>query len=322
MSAMLRLRVQLPSTHTERVVDRLRDDPAVSSLTVLPGCSVKPPGDLIIAELAREGTNSIVDFLRREQIPQLGSIQLDPVRSWLSAEGVRAEKRSPGSGADAVVWNDVTQQAYEESELNFSFVSFMFLATLIAGIAIVLDSQVLVIGAMVLGPEFAPISAMALAVVRRRRSLFRQAARTLAVGFLIAILGTMLITLLGRALGWVTLEDMTGPRPSTAFIYSPDRWSFVVAVIAAIAGVLSLTSARVGGLSGVFISVTTIPAGANLAMALAFGVRDEAVGSAAQLAVNFTGMVIAGALTLWVQQWVWRRLHRESREQQGQIPTA
>ena len=39
----------------------------------------------------------------------------------------------------------------------------MTLATLIASIAIVLDSQILVIGAMVLGPEFIPIAALGVA---------------------------------------------------------------------------------------------------------------------------------------------------------------
>ena len=45
--------------------------------------------------------------------------------------------------------------------------SFMGLATLIAAIAIVLDSQILVIGAMVLGPEFGAVAALGIALVRR-----------------------------------------------------------------------------------------------------------------------------------------------------------
>lgn len=60
---------------------------------------------------------------------------------------------------------------------------------------------------------------------------------------------TGLAALAACGLGWITVEDITGPRPGTAFIYTPDEWSFIAAVIAAAAGVLSLTSARVGGLS-------------------------------------------------------------------------
>ena len=67
------------------------------------------------------------------------------------------------------------------------------------------------------------------------------------------------MALLARAVGWVSVDNVTGPRPGTDFIYSPDKWSFIVAVIAAAAWVLSITSAKMGGLSGVFISVTTVP---------------------------------------------------------------
>ena len=81
-----------------------------------------------------------------------------------------------------------------------------------------------------------------------------------------------------------------------------------MAVIAAAAGVLSLTSAKVGGLSGVFISVTTVPAAGNVALGLAFGLGTEVRGSALQLLVNLTGMAIAGWLTLTFQQAVWGRM--------------
>ena len=99
-----------------------------------------------------------------------------------------------------------------------------------------------------------------------------------------------------------------GPRPATAFIYSPDRWSFVVAVVAGAAGVLSLTSAKAGGLAGVFISVTTVPAAGNIALGIAFGAGDELWPSALQLLVNIAGMALAGWATLALQQFVWSRV--------------
>lgn len=94
----------------------------------------------------------------------------------------------------------------------------------------------------------------------------------------------------------------------TDFIYTPDKWSFVVAVIAAAAGVLSLTSAKVSGLSGVFFSVTTVPAAGNIALGLAFGSGHEIWGSTLQLLVNITGMAIAGWITLIIQRRLWSRV--------------
>jgi uncharacterized hydrophobic protein (TIGR00271 family) len=305
---MLLLRITTPAELSADVVRILENDPAISSLSVVPGASVKPRGDLVLADVAREAANEVIDQLREIGVHRDGTIQVEPVRTWISQRGFDAERRAPGSSADSVVWADVTHRAYEESELNLTYVSFMTLATLIAGIAIVLDSQILVIGAMVLGPEFVAIAALGLALVRRRFSLLRLAARTLVVGFLVAILMTALAAVVARWLGWITEADVTGPRPGTAFIYTPDKWSFVVAVVAAAAGVLSLTSAKVGGLSGVFISVTTVPAAGNVALGLAFGAGEEIWGSSLQLALNVTGMALAGWATLAFQQAAWSRI--------------
>ena len=71
---------------------------------------------------------------------------------------------------------EVAQRSYEETELRWTYLSFMNLATVIAAIAIVLDSQILVIGAMVLGPEFGAIAALGVALVRRRFALLALAA--------------------------------------------------------------------------------------------------------------------------------------------------
>lgn len=305
---MLRMQLFVPAELTDEVSALLEHEPAVSGLAVLRGAARRPAGDVVFADVAREAANGVIDGLRQLGVHRHGSIQLEQVNAWLSQEGLDAEARAPGSSADAVVWADVTHRAYADSELNWTYLSFMSLATLIASIAIVLDSQILVIGAMVLGPEFGPIAALGVALVRRRYHLFHLAARTLLIGFAVAIAFTTAASLVGRWLGWIDQSQVTGPRPLTAFIYTPDKWSFIVAIIAAAAGVLSLTSERLGGLSGVFISVTTVPAAGNIGLALAFGAWHEVRGSALMLTVNLIGMALAGWATLALQQLVWRRV--------------
>lgn len=292
---------------TAGVLETLEAEPCVSGLFVVVGAAIRPAGDLIEADIPREVANDIIAHLRALGVHHEGTIEIQHVETWLSSEGFDAELRAPGSSADAVVWADVAQRSYEDSELNWTYLSFMSLATLIAAIAIVLDSQVLVIGAMVLGPEFGAIAALGVALVRRRYGLLRHAMRTLILGFAAAIGFTTAFALAVRALGWITTANVTGPRPATDFIYSPDRWSFIVAVIAGAAGVLSITSAKAGGLAGVFISVTTVPAAGNIALGIAFGAGDEIWPSTLQLLLNIAGMALAGWATLAVQQFVWAK---------------
>ena len=192
---MLHLRITVESELTDQVLQLLGDDAAVSSLAVLKGASLQPVGDIVLADIAREGANEIIDQLEALDVARSGTVHVQPVPTWVSEAGLEAEKHTPGSSADAVVWAEVTQRAYDESELNWGYLSFMTLATLLAGIAIVVDSQILVIGAMVLGPEFVAVAAVGLALVRRRPSLGFFAARTLVLGFLTAIAITCLAAL-------------------------------------------------------------------------------------------------------------------------------
>lgn len=305
---MLHVRVFSPSQHTDAVMAVLRSHPDVSALALLPHASVRPDGDLVLADVPREAANDVIDEIRSLGVTDEGTIHVDQVQTWVSRKGLAAERRAPGSSADAVVWAEVIENAYGDAELNWTYLTFMTLATLIASIAIAIDSQILVIGAMVLGPEFGAIAALGVGLVRRRPALLRYAARTLVLGFGCAIVVTAGLSLLARGVGWVHRADVVAHRAGTSFIYSPDRWSFTVAVIAGAAGVLSLTSARLGGLSGVFISVTTVPAAGNVALGLVFGAWGEARGSGLQLLVNIAGMAVAGWLTLVVQQTVWSRV--------------
>jgi uncharacterized hydrophobic protein (TIGR00271 family) len=150
------------------------------------------------------------------------------------------------------------------------------------------------------------LAGICVAVVTGRWSALRRSLRALLVGFPIAVGFTLLLTLLGRASGLVHRDMLDRTRPLTDFISHPDAFSFIVAFLAAIAGMLSLTSSKSGALIGVLISVTTVPAAGNAAVAIAFGELGAAGGSALQLALNLAGIIVAGTLTLLVQRRPWQ----------------
>ena len=82
------------------------------------------------------------------------------------------------------------------------------------------------------------------------------------------------------------------------FIFQVGPISFVVALLAGAAGMLSLVSAKSAALVGVFISVTTVPAAGFAVVAAILGDWDVAAKSALQLVVNLVGIVVAGVLVL------------------------
>lgn len=97
---------------------------------------------------------------------------------------------------------------------------------------------------MVVGPDYSPVAAICLALARRPRiSLQPQAVRTLVVGFLIALVVATPMWFLGRLVGLVSVADAARGE-LTSFIVQPDIWSFVIAMLAGVAGGLSLTTSR------------------------------------------------------------------------------
>ena len=86
----------------------------------------------------------------------------------------------------------------------------------------------------------------------------------------------------------------------------------IVAVLAAIAGIMSLTQEKAGTLVGVLISVTTIPAAAAVGVYSAHGRWNDAFGSLAQLLLNLVLLVAVGGATLRVERLVHVR-RRETR---------
>ena len=308
----MHLRVISPEVTTSAVLDMLTSNGAVANLVVHRGAAVNPAGDVVIADVARESANEVVGALKALGLEKSGSIALDPVSVALSEGGLRAEHTAPGDGADAVVWDEIEQRTGEESHLSANFLLFLSIATIIASIGVLLDQPILIVGAMVVGPEFGPLAAFSVGVVRRRPAVIGRSLLALVVGFAVAILVATLATLLLDAAGLINREMLLAPRPLTDFIWRPDALSWVIGFLAGVAGILSLTSAKSGALIGVLISVTTVPAAGNIAVAVAYGAADEAWGSALQLGVNLSAIAIAGILTLAVQRGVRRRPRRQS----------
>ncbi|AGZ41359.1 DUF389 domain-containing protein [Actinoplanes friuliensis] len=307
---MLHVRVIAPGERTPEVLSLLTADTAVTHVVVLAGAAHSPQGDVLEFDVVREGASTVLDQLQELGLDRDGAIVVERVQTSLSASADAAARDTPGLGVDAVVWEEIEQQTGEETTLSASFLAFMIIATVIAGIGVLLDQPILIVGSMVVGPEFGPLAALCVGVVQRKTVLVRNSLLALGVGFPVGMAVTVLAVWLLTAAGLVDKSMLLDERPLTDFIWRPDALSWVVGFLGGVAGILSLTSAKAGTLVGVLISVTTVPAAANVAVAVAYGVRSEASGSALQLVINLAAIISAGVLTLIVQQTVWKWTHR------------
>jgi uncharacterized hydrophobic protein (TIGR00271 family) len=295
---VVHLRIVVPSHNAEHALDLLNATPSVCNLIYLERAAQKPEGDVILCDVAREDASLIVADLREFGVDREGSIAMEQIDS------------------------EVESRTSENTELSVSFLLFMVLACLIASVGVLLDSPILIIGAMVVGPEFGPIAGLCVAAVQRRPELVKRSLLPLVIGFPLGITAACLFALAIRGLDLTPGGFSTSVHPNTHFISHPDEFSFIVAVFAGTAGMLSLTNAKSGALVGVLISVTTIPAAANIGVAAAYADWSEWRGAIAQLAVNLSAILLAGITTLFIQRRLYQRrrlahLHHTAREAGG-----
>lgn len=284
----------------DAVLEVLEAEPGAVHVVRLRGAAVAPPGDVVEADLARESVDGVLGSLHALGCSEHGGIVLETLDTVVSEAADRAEEAAPGEGVDAVVWDELLARTGQSARLSVTFVIMLTIACLLAAIGVVTNSPVTVVGAMVLGPEFGPLAALAVAVVRRDGPLARIASTALAVGFGIAVVVTALGTAGARAVGAVpddALTDLAG----VAFVYQVGPFSLVVALLAGVAGMVALIAGESSGvLVGVFISVTTVPAAGFAAVAVVLADGAGAASSLLQLVVNIVGVVLAGVAVLLV----------------------
>ncbi|MFE7750812.1 DUF389 domain-containing protein [Streptomyces sp. NPDC057428] len=302
---MLHLRLTVPGGRTDEVVRLLERTVGTAHLAVLTGAARSPAGDVVLCDVAREAGDELIGELRTLGIDKSGSITVENIDLTLSEHADEAERAAPGEGSDAVLWEELSEVTHEESTFSATYVAFLSLATMLAACGVVLDSAVLVVGAMAVGPEFGPLAGISTALVQRAPRLALRSLWALIGGFAVAMVLTAGFAWLMDALGLFSLDMVSAKRPNTGFIWHPDWTSFVVALLAGTAGTLSLTSAKSGALIGVAISVTTVPAAANAAVAFSYQDLAQTWGSTVQLLANLGGIVLAGTCTLLVQRALW-----------------
>ena len=307
---MIHLRIVVPSYQAEHAVDLLDATASVCNLIHLPGVAKRPEGDVILCDVSRDDASVVIADLRELDIDVEGSIAIEEIDSQISLAATKAQAASK-HGETPVVWETLASRTRESVELSPAFLIFMVLACLIAAVGIYFDQPILIVAAMVVGPEFGPIAGFCVALVGGRHELARRSMTALAVGFPLAIGGTYLATVVLRAVGLIDDAIHFEGHLLTRFISNPDFFSAYVAALAGVVGMLSLTASKSSALVGVLISVATIPAAANMGVAAAYKEWDELGGAALQLGINLATLFVAGLATLWIQRLLYvRRRHQ------------
>lgn len=306
---MLQLRLISPPACTDAVERLLVGDVGVVSVELRRGAAVKPAGgDVIVADVLRDHANGLVDRIQALDLDQLGEISILDIEATRSEPARRASLGMRGRSSDVIVWAVLEARVHPDGVPSIAFFCFMAVAALIATVGIVVDSSILIVGAMVVGPEYGPLAAFAVAVYRGHRASARVAIVVVLAGLAVAVVTA---TLSSWAFNLLELEySVPADRFFTRFVTEPNVYSAIVAFAAGLVGVMAVALGRSGALTGVVVSATTIPAAAAIGVNTADGEWDEAFRGAVQLGINVVCLAAGSLVALVVYSWVHRRMQR------------
>jgi uncharacterized hydrophobic protein (TIGR00271 family) len=303
---VLHLRILTPPELTATVLRELADDPGVTHITADRGAATEPPGDLVSCDVVRASVNPLLRRLRSAGVAERGGITMTELEAVVSAAADRAQAEILTPEIDTIVWEEVAARTSDDSAFSVSFGVLMVLAGIIAAIAVITNNPVLIVGAMIVSPDYGPMAALSVALVNRVSGQAWKSFRALALGFSMAALAAFLFTLAARGLGRIPAPYLAGERPLTGLLIGANLGAFVVAFVAGAAGIIALGRAKSGAVVGVLVSITTIPAASNVGVAVAMGDPSEAGQSLEILLVNLAGLLAGGVLTLLGTR-VWAR---------------
>jgi uncharacterized hydrophobic protein (TIGR00271 family) len=302
---MYHIRVASPVGSTSRILDVLGSSTGAVNVIVLPGSARFPDGDVIECDLTPEVAHDVIHELRELGPRQRGPISVDRMDTAVIRAHREMIKPVVSHHENAPVWEVVDATIRANAVYPVSFFLLLMAAGLLAAVGILTNSQILIVAAMVVGPEYSAILGAALGITEANPRPVKRALVALGVGFSLAIIATYLFCLIIHHTVGAPRDYQLGFVPVADLISEPDLYSVVVAVIAGMVGVVSILQARASALIGVFISVTTIPAAADMGVSAAFGRWEETWGATEQLVLNVAILLAVGVAALVLQRRFW-----------------
>ena len=183
---VIHLRVVSPPDVTRTLMPALQADPTVMNLTVLTGAVSNPDGDALLFDVPQGAANQVIGRLRDGGVDQRGSIMLENVDTSISALADRVSARRGRFQQFTPVWAEIESRIGLEGTYPPSWFTLLVIAGLIGAVGILTNSQILIVGAMVVGPEYGAILSLSFAVTRKDFSRVTRSATALGIGFALA----------------------------------------------------------------------------------------------------------------------------------------
>lgn len=274
--------------------------------TALRAIRAADPIDYIVVPLEQQDRRFVSVFLRdgtRQTLMDNLQACLENERDWrISLVSVEATAPAIPEDKDLIsrqasqrkmaLREEIYQDVAADAKLDRDFLIFVILSTIVAAIGLHSNSVAGVIGAMVIAPLLGPILGFSLGAALGDRTLLFGAAKTLAVGVIVALACAVLISFA------IPVDFSSRELMSRAEVRLD---GMALAIAAGAAAALSLTRGANATLVGVMVAAALLPPGAAVGLFLGSGEIALASRAALLLALNVASLVLSALVVFRVR---------------------
>ncbi|WP_339102449.1 DUF389 domain-containing protein [Haloterrigena salinisoli] len=194
--------------------------------------------------------------------------------------------------------SEIRERAEDLTPDTATYLAFAIASAIVAVAGLLLDSAIVIVGAMVIAPfAGSTLSASAGAVISDREMVV-DSATSQVTGLVIAYVGAIVMSVFLQQTGFVPSTLDVGRVGQVSGFATPNLLTLVIAIAAGFAGALALATDLPVSLAGVAVAAAIVPAAAAAGIGTAWGEPLIVAGGIVLLLMNIVFINLTAYLTL------------------------
>ena len=280
---------------TDDLVKRLLATEGVINLAVTRGEGVKPPGDVISAQVLNTGIDDVLGLIERAANGGTLSVSTSTIDSLMDSE----QHLQVRGDLDEATWEEAETAMRRHTRPNLNFALTTAAGGIIATCALVASSEtteaVALVAAAIIAPSFEPLARIGLAITNRHASTLREALRVAVLSYVILIVSAIVMMLLLRTGSHGFVEHFYASG-TVHEIRHPPATNLFISAAGAIAGVIMVASGRFTQLPGALVALQLLPAAVTIGAGIEVGSGTIIAHSLGRLAIDIVMVIVAGII--------------------------
>ncbi|TGE28451.1 DUF389 domain-containing protein [Hymenobacter metallicola] len=300
------LEITVPAAVTDSLCQELTALQEVIGLSVQPGASRKPIGDVLVVHVLNRGADEV---LRRARAAVASENDLSVVTSEAASFIAPAEHKTIVDDKDEAIWEEVESGLRHQGAITTNYLLLMALGGLICAVGLVSDpvpQAIAFVASAIIAPGFDPMTKVPVGLALRRWIVVWRGLQSALAGYAVLI-GTAALTMYVLVATGETTEAKLATNPEVLHLLHPKWMELLVAGAGALAGVVMLAAYRRSFQAGPLIAMAFIPAAALIGAGLAVGRFDLALEGLQRFGADWGFIVGLGVPFFWMKQ---QFLHR------------